>query len=165
MIQVLDGDITKFDCDALETLVNSGGLWFGGVDGAIRRSAGGHFHSELASNAPLHDGQVIHVDNEFQRIGSFDGVIFVVDDLKQPLSSLLAPLREYLPESDLRNIALPIMRSGVMLGKVEKTAEEVAQILVDFALSLPEDFNVTIVTYDALELKEFVNRAINQERD
>lgn len=35
-IQVVQGDITQISVDAIMTAINSGGMWFGGVDGAIQ---------------------------------------------------------------------------------------------------------------------------------
>jgi len=45
MLRVIDGDVTSVKADAVVTLINSGGAWFGGVDGAIMRVAGMHYQA------------------------------------------------------------------------------------------------------------------------
>jgi len=58
-IAVQDGDITKIPTNAILTAINSGGLWFGGIDGAIQRIAGNHYHNQVATAIPLYDLQTI----------------------------------------------------------------------------------------------------------
>ena len=47
---LMKGDITRTaTVDAIVTLINSGGMWFGGVDGAIQRVAGGQYHAQAGA--------------------------------------------------------------------------------------------------------------------
>jgi O-acetyl-ADP-ribose deacetylase (regulator of RNase III) len=132
-ILVLDGDITMIKADAIITAVNSGGMWFGGIDYAIRRAAGRHFHELLAVKArrmPLRDLDVHAIYGLTKCEDRFSNVIFVVDDLKSPLEKvILAGLSEANAQG-FKSVLLPAIRMGVMLGAVEKTPEEAIQEMV-----------------------------------
>ena len=52
-VQVTSGDITAVPVDAIVTLINSGGLWFGGVDRAISSVAGDLYHRQARAEMPL----------------------------------------------------------------------------------------------------------------
>ena len=47
-VNVVDGDIAAVPAQVLITAVNSGGMWFGGIDGVIMRAAGDQFHGQAA---------------------------------------------------------------------------------------------------------------------
>lgn len=125
-MSVLQGDITRVaNVDAIVTLVNSGRMWFGGVDGAIQRLSS-QYHSRLGQVPSLTDGEVIVVEGkDIAHTGSFNDVVFVVDDLKTPLSELVYSALQAAKGKGYTSIALPLMRTGVMLGAVEKTLEAV----------------------------------------
>jgi hypothetical protein len=130
-LEVETGDITQVTSDALITLINSGRMWFGGVDGAITRAVGGGFHQAALNYLDLHpkatDGTTIFVDGSDILVSrSFQNVIFVIDDLAISLERLVEAALIVAFEKDLTIVTLPLMRSGVMVGVVEKTLEEVA---------------------------------------
>ena len=52
-LQVVEGDITRIKADAIVTAINSHGLWFGGIDGAIQRAAGNLYHCQAQRAIPL----------------------------------------------------------------------------------------------------------------
>ena len=88
-IQVIDGDITQTPADAIMTAINSGGMWFGGVDGAIMRAAGNSYHAQASEAMPLSDLDVVVAKGDRARHqGQFDNVVFVVDDLLSPLDKI-----------------------------------------------------------------------------
>jgi O-acetyl-ADP-ribose deacetylase (regulator of RNase III) len=128
-IRITTGDITKVvNVDAIVTLVNPDGLWYGGVDGAIQRTAGDLYHAQagrILDNHGLRDGQVIVAQGTRQEHngrlspGSYDNVIFVVDALKSPLSTLVAAALQTAHEYGYKSVALPLMRTGIMAGLVE----------------------------------------------
>jgi hypothetical protein len=130
-VDLLSGDITQVQSDALITLINSERMWFGGVDGAIMRNVGADFHQAASSYLDSHpkatDGSVIFVDGStIQGDRNFRNVIFVIDDLSISLERLVeAGLIEAL-NRNLSVVTMPLMRSGVMAGVVEKTPEQVA---------------------------------------
>lgn len=85
VVSVVSGDVARVKADALITAINSGGMWFGGIDGVINR-------------CPLH--QVI-----------YDGLKAASD-------------------AGFKSVSLPTIRMGVMLGVVEKSADEAVAEMV-----------------------------------
>jgi len=125
-IHVVKGDITQIPTNAIMTAINSGGLWFGGVDGAIQRVAGNHYHSQAAKQMPLKELQAVIAKGNFkEHYGKFNDIVFVVDDLNYPLNEVIYSGLEAAHNQNYKNIALPAMRMGVMAGLVEKTPREV----------------------------------------
>jgi O-acetyl-ADP-ribose deacetylase (regulator of RNase III) len=128
-ITIRAGDIVSEPADGILTLINSSGDWFGGVDGAIKSVAGNQFHrlAEQQMPAPVRQGTVIFADGSaIEHRGAFRHVIFIVDDLQLPLEDLVKAGVEAAYAHGLKSISLPMMRTGVMAGVVEKTPEEVA---------------------------------------
>jgi len=127
---VTRGDITKtVAVDAIATLINSGGMWFGGVDGAIQRIAGSWYHAQAAAmlkTTVLQDGQVVTArGNRANHNGSFNDVIFVIDNLQLLLGDLVYAALKEAKQKRYKSIAFPLMRSGVMLGLVEPNVKAV----------------------------------------
>lgn len=126
-IAVQDGDITKIRADAILTAINSGGMWFGGIDGAIQRVAGGLYHSQAQQAMPLYDLQtVVAKGNRTRHYGFFDDVVFIVDELASPLDQVLYNGLEASHNEAYKNILVPTMRMGVMAG-VRESPEEAVQ--------------------------------------
>jgi O-acetyl-ADP-ribose deacetylase (regulator of RNase III) len=129
-LEFCQGDVTRtVRVDAIATLINSAGMWFGGVDGAITRIAGGQYHGtafQMLRDSGLQDGQVVVAHQQAQHTGSFRDVIFVVDDMHQPLANLVLAALEAAENEGYESLAMPLMRTGVALGIVEKTPREVA---------------------------------------
>jgi|SRR5579884_2107044 len=154
-ITVQPGNIVQEPAEGLMTLINSSGLWFGGVDRAIRAVAGKSFHQIAAQQMPrqVQQGAVIFADgSSIQHRGAFHHVIFVIDDLQLPLQELVkAGLREVYARN-LGSVSLPMMRTGVMKGMVEKTQEEVvgqmAEAIKQMADAYPDkSLEIRIVIY------------------
>lgn len=120
-VQVVAGDITRFQqVDAIVTLINPAGAWFGGVDRAIQSVAGGMYHEQALSelvNRGLIDGHVLVARGDrSEHQGTFDNVIFVVDGLEQPVGVLVKSALEAAKKYGYKKIAFPALRTGVMLG-------------------------------------------------
>jgi len=125
-LHVIKGDITQTPIDAIMTAINSGGMWFGGVDGAIQRVAGNHYHNQASNSMPLKELQTIVAKGDSQyHNGQFNDVVFVVDDLRKPLNEVVYAGLEAAHNSGYKTLAIPAMRMGVMAGVVEKTPVEV----------------------------------------
>jgi len=123
-VTVSNGDVTQTSCDALITAINSGGLWWGGIDSAIMRCAGDMYHRQASRQQPLIDGQVVVARGTNDHLGKFRDVIFVVDDLKRPLQEIVLAGLNQAEAEGYTSVALPSLRTGVMKGAFEKTVED-----------------------------------------
>ena len=122
---VVLGDIARIPADAIVTAINSGGMWFGGIDGVIQRNAGDQFHAQAQAEMPLSDGRVIIArGNGSGNRAQFKNVVFVVDDLRLPLREVIFRGLKAADEAGFRVVSLPAIRMGVMLGVVEKSVQE-----------------------------------------
>ena len=100
-------------------------MWFGGVDGVITRAAGYLFHQQAEKAMPLQDGQtVVARSNGHAHRGAFTNVVFVVDDLQRSIAEVVFAGLEAADKAGFVSVTLPTIRMGVMLGVVEKSAEE-----------------------------------------
>ena len=156
-INIISGDITQTTevVDAIATLVNSGGMWFGGVDGAIKRKYGNWYHSRLATQidypkdgVQASDGKIYIVEGEKNRNHSFKDVIFIIDDLNLPLSTLVFNALEAAEKAGYKRIAMPSMRNGVMAGIVEKNIQEVSEAMKQGVLSFKEKYPNSALVVD-----------------
>jgi O-acetyl-ADP-ribose deacetylase (regulator of RNase III) len=130
-IRIVSGDIGKVGADALIAPINSGGVWFGAIDGVIQRLAGPVYHRQAADQMPLHDGQTVIAKPETVHGGEFIDVVFVIDDLEQPLRNIVSTALKAADGAGYKAVSLPTIRMGVMLGQVEKTQEEAAQEMAE----------------------------------
>ena len=163
-ILVETGDVARVKADALITAINSGGMWFGGIDGVIRRVAGDLFHRQAAYAMPLSDGQTVVAKRVTVHAGDFGDVIFVVDDLKQPLRNVIYAGLKAAAEAGCKSVSLPMIRMGVMLGAVEKSKEEAViemSAAVDEFLTEPNGLEqIVFVVYNDPETEELLRRAV-----
>ena len=154
-LYVVQGDITQIPADAIMTAINSEGMWFGGVDGAIQRVAGDQYHAQAAKNMPLHDLQTIVAKGKAQQHkGKFNNVVFVVDDLESSLDKVAYAGLEAAHQEGYKTLLLPAMRMGVMAGAVEKTPQETAAKLGQRISRFMQTYgtqtkleNITLVVY------------------
>jgi O-acetyl-ADP-ribose deacetylase (regulator of RNase III) len=151
-VEVVSGDIAQIKADALITAINSGGMWFGGIDGVIERHAGLMFHKQAASQE-LHDGMVvIATATGLQHAGEFGDVVFVVDDLQQPLRNIVALGLRAADEAGYESVTLPTIRMGAMLGVVEKNIQEAfREMRIGLKTALRDVKNLESVTFVVYE--------------
>lgn len=121
-VNVTAGDISQVSTGGLVTAINSTGMWNGGIDRVIRRVAGDHFHRIAGANMPLQDGTGLVARGSGKT--QFANVVFVVDDLKQPLQEIVYSGLKAASDGGLRTVTLPTIRMGVMLGVVERSRDE-----------------------------------------
>lgn len=122
-VEVLQGDIRTEQSDALITAVNSGKMWYGGIDEAIRSVAGNQFHAQAASQN-LSDLMTVLARGGNGNRSAFKNVVFVVDDLKSPLHKVVTAGLQEASKAGFKVVTIPGIRLGVMLGVVEKTLKE-----------------------------------------
>jgi len=156
-INLIEGDIAKVKADALVTAVNSGGAWFGGIDGVIQRAAGMMFHKQALSALPLGHADTTVARKDAPHRGTFGDVVFVIDDLEGPLSDVISAALVAADEARYASVSLPAIRTGVMLGAVEKdaaaAARETVKGLKAFVRRNPSTLRiVTIVIYNQRDI-------------
>lgn len=161
--RVCMGDITMYSADALIAPINSGGRWGGAIDGAIKRSSGPLFHRQAQAAMPLSDGQVIYAtpNDSYPHNGLFRSVIFVVDDVRQPLQNIVLYSLNKAEDLQLRRVVMPAMRTGVALGYFEvslkQTLDEIALGITTFVRREPVYVEeVTVVVFDDMEIIDYL---------
>lgn len=123
-VGVVSGDISRVPADAIITAINSSGMWYGGIDGVIKRAAGESFHSQAAAMGSLAHGQTIVAKGRPANKAAFRNVVFVVDDLRGKLREIVFSGLAAAHDAGFGSVSLPTIRMGVMLGVVEKNATE-----------------------------------------
>ena len=170
-IQIVDGDITQIPTDAIMTAINSGGMWFGGVDCAIMSTAGGLYHDQAYTNMPLKDLDVVVAKgNKNYHNGQFNDVVFVVDDLQSPLDRVIYQGLEAAHNESYSAIVLPTVRMGVMSGVVEKTPREAVERLAEGVERFMSTYgqetslqDLTIVTFRDLDSKRTLESVLSKQ--
>ncbi|MBI4175774.1 MAG: hypothetical protein HY518_01090 [Candidatus Aenigmarchaeota archaeon] len=153
-IYLEEGDITQIPADAMMAAINSFGEWQGGIDRAIYRVAGERYHSQARKAMPLHDLQTVIAKGDRSRHrDQFNDVVFVVDDLRNPLDMVVYSGLEAAHQEQYGSLLIPAIRMGVMTGAVEKTPiETVAKLgegILEFLRTYTETNlkDVTFVVY------------------
>lgn len=173
MINVISGDIAQIEADALITAINSGGMWFGGIDGVIQRAAGDHFHRQAAKTYRK-DGMTIVARGLEGTIGEmaegkknrskFKNVVFVVDDLRKPLTEIVLSGLKAADEAGYKVVSLPTIRMGVMAGVVESPDEAIKSLTSTAKTFMETAQNVktiNIVVYNNEPLEQAISEALN----
>lgn len=125
-INLVEGDIAAVKADALVTAINSGRMWYGGIDGVIQRAANQMFHRQAMACLSLSHGKTIVAKKQGDHRGQFGDVVFVIDDLEGPLNKVILAALIAASDAGYTTISIPAIRTGVMLGTVEKNAAEAA---------------------------------------
>jgi len=165
-VSIIAGDISRVKADAIITAINSGGMWFGGIDGVIQRMAGNLFHQQAAAMT-LTDGQtIVALSNGRAHKGAFTNVVFVVDDLKRPLHQIVFNGLKAASDAGFKSVSLPTIRMGVMLGAVEKSVDEavgeMAKGVNMFLCKNPDTAleNIAFVVYNDQNIQLLLQKAL-----
>jgi O-acetyl-ADP-ribose deacetylase (regulator of RNase III) len=164
-VNVISGDISRVHSDAIITAINSGGMWFGGIDGVLKRAAGNHFHNQASAAMPLEDGMTVVAPGGNVTNLPFQNVIFVVDDLQQPLGNIVFLGLQAAQAAGFKSVTIPTIRMGVMSGAVEKTKQEAVDRMADgierFVLQGGQ-LDITFVVYSDMEVQALLSAAASQ---
>jgi O-acetyl-ADP-ribose deacetylase (regulator of RNase III) len=159
-ITLVKGDIAKVKTQAMLAPINSGGMWFGAIDGVIQRAGGGQFHNQV--HLPKQHGDVIVARQKQAHNGAFQDVIFVIDDLEGPVSDLITAVFTGAQNAGYTDVSLPAFRTGVMKGAVEPTVKHAVVGIFEgiqrFYEANPNSTlsNITFVIYDNPEVLQLL---------
>lgn len=146
-IQVLQGDITKLDCDCIVNAANRSLLGGGGVDGAIHRAAGPELLAECrmlhgcrTGEAKITKGYRLKAKYIIHTVGPiYSGI---AEDAAQ-LADCYRNSLNLAKEHDVHSIAFPAISTGVYGYPLEdateiavKTVEQWLENHVDYAMQV-----------------------------
>jgi hypothetical protein len=155
-LTLVKGDIAKVKSQAMFVPINSGGMWFGAIDGVIQRAAGSQFHNQV--RLPKKHGDVIVARKKQPHNGAFEDVVFIIDDLEGPVSDLVYTIMKGASNAGYTDGSLPAFRTGVMKGAYEPTVKDavvgIFQGIQRFYEENPASglSNLTFVIYDSPEV-------------
>ena len=158
-VELVQGDITQLDTDAITNAANSYLQLGVGVAGAIARAGGSQIQREcdaigycevgsavITGGGNLKAKYVIHAVGP--RMGEGDEV--------RKLTGAIRSTLDLADEQNLQSVALPAISTGIFGFPLAKCAEIMAEQTLDFAQmprqSMPK---VVVCLYDALALAEF----------
>lgn len=149
-LELVEGDITKQETDAIVNAANSSLLGGGGVDGAIHRAAGPQLLEEtrLMSGCETGDAKISGGYNLKARyVIHTVGPIYRQNDLNVPhlLSSAYRRSLEVAVENNIETIAFPAISTGIYGYPVVEAASIALNTVIDF-----------IVKNDRIKIVRFV---------
>ncbi len=165
-IELIQGDITKQDTDAIVNAANSSLLGGGGVDGAIHRAAGPELLAECRTLGGCDSGDakitrgyrlkaryVIHAVGPVYRDGQHGE-----DEL---LASAYRRSLELAVENQLASVAFPAISTGIYSYPLEAAARVALRTIINFIQEHDELTLVRMVLFDTRALE--VHQRVLQE--
>lgn len=157
-IQVVEGDITKIDADAIVNAANTSLLGGGGVDGAIHRAAGPELLAECRTLNGCRTGQakmtkgyrlpakfVIHTPGPIWQGGGYGE--------QELLASCYRNCLTLAEQAGCRYVAFPSISTGVYRFPLEQAAQIAIHEIRNFlqAHELPEVVTMVCFTHDVTQ--------------
>ena len=165
-IQIILGDITKQNSDAIVNAANCSLLGGGGVDGAIHRAAGPELLAECRTLHGCETGKakitkgyrlpakyVIHTPGPVWHGGGHGE--------EQLLASCYRSCLELAKEYGCKSVDFPSISTGVYRFPLEKAADIALGAIADFLKTTPEIERVRMVCFDE-KTKAHYDRALAQ---
>jgi O-acetyl-ADP-ribose deacetylase (regulator of RNase III) len=150
IVELLDGDITKQDVDAIVNAANSSLLGGGGVDGAIHRAAGPELLAETRTldgcqtgDAKITRGYKLKARHVIHAVGP----IYQAGDPNVPLQLASAYQRslEVAEANGIRTIAFPAISTGAYGYPLEEATQIALKTVIEY-----------ITAHDVFERVRFV---------
>jgi len=162
-LELVQGDITQEDVDAIVNAANPSLLGGGGVDGAIHRAAGRELLAETRTLGGCKTGDakisrgyrlkarhVIHAVGPVYRAGDAD--------VPRQLASAYRRSLEVARENGLRTVAFPAISTGIYGYPLAEAAEIALSTICAFAAVHDEITLVRLVLFDARALGIYEQR-------
>ncbi len=171
-LELVQGDITKQDVDAIVNAANSSLLGGGGVDGAIHRAAGAELLAEtrmlggcqtgdakISGGYKLKARHVIHTVGPIYRPGD--------DDAARLLASAYRRSLEVAVENSVRSLAFPAISTGIYGYPLTEAAVIALQTVCEFVATNSEIELVRFVLYDqrAMTAYQAVLTSMKEQRN
>jgi len=125
-LEVVEGDITELDVDALANAANNE-LWMGaGVAGAIKRAGGAEIEQEAVAQAPIAVGQAIATGAGNLKAKHVVHAAVMGQDLQTSAELISQATRRTLEVADglgAHSLAMPAFGTGVGGFPIERCAE------------------------------------------
>ena len=166
-IQVVQGDITKLDCDGIVNAANRSLLGGGGVDGAIHRAAGPELLAECRTlhgcrtgEAKITKGYRLKAKYIIHTVGSiYSGV---AEDAVQLADCYLNSLN-LAKEHELHSIAFPAISTGVYGYPLDAATQIAVDTVTDWLQShVDYDLRVIFCCFDARTERVYQARTLQQ---
>lgn len=148
MITLIQGDITRLDCDCIVNAANEGLLAGGGVCGAIHRAAGPLLQKECNEVAPCPTGSA-RITKGYQLkakwvIHAVGPVYSRTKDVAPLLRSCYLSSLELARENGIKSIAFPAISTGIF-GYPLREATEIAVAAAREWQAQNADYEIEIV--------------------
>ena len=161
-IQLIQGDITQVDADAIVTAANSALCGGGGVDGAVHRAAGPDLVEASMALAPCPAGEArITTGFALQAKYVIHAVGPVFSSLEKDSATLASAYRSSLQlaaENDVRRIAFPCISTGVYGFPLEPACDIAVSTVVDWLTENEKPEQVIFCTFGAQDYELYQRR-------
>lgn len=153
-IRIIQGDITKQDCDAIVNAANTSLLGGGGVDGAIHRAAGPELLDECRTLYGCETGKA-KITKGYRLPARFvihtPGPIWRGGGQREPelLASSYRSCLELARENGCKTVCFPSISTGVYHFPLEQAAEIALKTMAGFLAEHDTPEVVTMVCFDA----------------
>ncbi len=161
-IELVQGDITHQDTDAIVNAANNSLLGGGGVDGAIHRAAGPKLLEETRTlggcktgDAKISHGYNLKAHHVIHAVGPVHDANNL--DVARLLVSAYRRSLEVAVENGIRTLAFPSISTGVYSYPVAEAAHIAVSTVYEFAQNHPELELVRFVLFDAGTMQAFAN--------
>lgn len=160
VIELVQGDITHQETDAIVNAANTSLLGGGGVDGAIHRAAGPQLLAETRTlgGCATGDAKISGGYNlKARRVIHAVGPIYRADNPEVPrqLASAYRRSLEVAIENNLRTLAFPAISTGVYGYPMAEAAAIALSTICDFAQSNSQLELIRFVLFDERALQTF----------
>ena len=166
-IQMVQGDITKLDCDGIVNAANRSLLGGGGVDGAIHRAAGPELLAECRTlhgcrtgEAKITKGYRLRAKYIIHTVGPiYSGT---AEDAAQ-LADCYRNSLNLAKEHDVHSIAFPAISTGVYGYPLDAATQIAVDTVTDWLQShVDYDMRVIFCCFDARTERVYQARALQQ---